>query len=87
MVPLHATHLKYKNIFTLQLTCNFHLQKENLFQEITQYLEFFMVLHVFKVTMMTPSSKFKQYFEGVDLNPSYAPATGDSFMIESIQVL
>ena len=88
MVPNRATHLKYKNVFILQLTWNFsraiihtltfrsvHLQKESLFQKITQYIEFFMLLHDFIVTMMTSSSQFKQFFKGVDLNPSYAPVT------------
>lgn len=28
------------------------------------------------VTMMTSSSKFKQYFEGANLNPGYAPKWG-----------
>ena len=56
MIPNRVTHLKGKTIFTLQLTCNcshvvintltypsVHMQKENLFQEITQCLVFHVV--------------------------------------------
>ena len=82
--------IKCINIFALRLTCNFsgaitfsifplfHPQK-SLFQEPTQYLELFMPLRdVINLAMMMPSSKLKQYFKLVDLNPDYAPGIPDT---------
>lgn len=49
---------------------------KSLFQEATQYVDVFMLLLVISVTMMTSSSKFKQYFKwmGQFLNRGYVPA-------------
>ena len=42
--------------------------KHSLFQEISQYLVFFMLLHdVISVEMMISLSKYNQYFEVVNL--------------------
>ena len=71
--------IKYINIFILQLACSFgraiiytltflsaHLQKKS-FQETTQYLEIFMLLHAVIMVVIKGNSFFKQYFKEVDL--------------------
>ena len=52
------------------------LLKKSLFQETTQYLDFFMLsTDVISVTVMTSSSKFKKCLERVNLNLGYNPRT------------
>ena len=72
LVTFTGEILDRKRLFCAVTLPSVHLQK-TLFQEASQYLDFFMLLpDVISVMAMTSLSKIKQYIEGVNLNPGYA---------------